>query len=208
MENLLPVPSTVANRIARCRACAEDFACTRDRHRPRPVLRISSRARICICGQAPGRLSHKSGLPFDDPSGDRLRSWMSVDRSLFYDTGLFAFAPMAFCFPGAIKGKGDLPPPLRCAELWREQVLASMPQVELHLLVGGHAQRWQLPGEQSLADAVRGWRRHLPGLLVLPHPSWRNTAWLRRHPWFEEEVVPVLRRRLREILKNRPRSKE
>ncbi len=129
---------------------------------------------------------------------------MGVDRTLFYDASLFAFAPMAFCFPGAVKGKGDLPPPPRCAQLWREQVLASMPQIEFLLLVGGYALRWHLREEGSLAEAARGWRRHLPGLMALPHPSWRNNAWLRRNPWFEQEAVPALRRRLREILDSVP----
>lgn len=130
---------------------------------------------------------------------------MGVDRTLFYDASLFAFAPMAFCFPGTAKGKGDLPPPPRCAELWREQVLASMPRIEFLLLVGGYALRWYLPEEGSLANAARGWRRHLPYFMVLPHPSWRNNAWLRGNPWFEEEAVPALRGRLREILYLEPR---
>lgn len=182
--------------IAACRACAPDFARTATAHAPRPVTRMSPTARILVAGQAPGARVHASGLPFDDPSGDRLRDWMGLDRGAFYDRRQVAILPMAFCFPGYDAKGADLPPPRRCAALWRARALALMPQVELTLLIGGHAQDWALGRKGRVTERVRDWRAHLPGLLCLPHPSWRNTAWLKRHPWFEAEVVPWLRARV------------
>ena len=183
------------DEIAACRACAGDFP-----HAPRPVVRVSPETRILIAGQAPGRRVHESGLPFDDPSGDRLRGWMGVDRATFYDHPAIGVAAMAFCFPGTDPKGGDYPPPRRCAELWRARLLAQLPKVELTLLVGAHAQAWRLGPGRSIAERVRDWRAFLPAALVLPHPSWRNTAWLMRNPWFDEEVTPYLRERVREIL--------
>ena len=182
--------------IAACRACAGELP-----HEPRPVVRVSSETRLLICGQAPGRRVHESGLPFDDPSGERLRDWMGIDRATFYGRREIGVAAMAFCFPGTDPKGGDYPPPKRCAELWRGRLLAELPKVELTLLVGGHAQAWALGrGGGPMSEVVRNWRAFLPKVLPLPHPSWRNTAWLRRNPWFEAEVVPYLRRRVGEIL--------
>ena len=186
--------------IAACRACAEEFAATRSAHQPRPVTRMSSTARLLIAGQAPGARVHESGLPFDDRSGDRLRDWLGLDRAAFYDRARVAILPMAFCFPGYDARGADRPPPPRCARIWRARALASMPQIELTLLIGLHAQAWTLPGRRSLTERVQDWRAHPPGVIPLPHPSWRNTAWLRRNPWFEEELVPWLRTRIRQIL--------
>ena len=186
--------------IAGCRACAERFAATRTAHAPRPVTRMSTTARLLIAGQAPGARVHASGLPFDDRSGDRLRDWLGIDRETFYDRSRVAVLPMAFCFPGYDARGADLPPPPLCAQLWRAWALAAMPQVELTLLIGAHAQGWALGGKRSLTERVRDWRAHLPGPIPLPHPSWRNTAWLRRNPWFEEELVPWLRARVRELV--------
>ncbi len=184
------------DEIAACRACAADLP-----HEPRPVVRVSAAVRVLICGQAPGRRVHDSGLPFDDPSGDRLRDWLGVDRATFYGHPAFGVAAMAFCYPGTAPKGGDYPPPPRCAALWRRRLLAALPDVELTLLVGGYAQRWALgPAAASMTETVRGWRDGPPGRICLPHPSWRNTAWLRRHPWFETEVVPALRARVAEIL--------
>ena len=179
--------------IRACRACAGEFA-----HEPRPVVRVSAQTRLLICGQAPGRRVHESGLPFDDPSGDRLRRWMGVSRETFYDHPAIGVAAMAFCFPGTAPGGGDIPPPGRCARLWRAPLLAALPRVELTLLLGRPAQVWAL-GERdkgSMGATVRAWRAFLPDTLVMPHPSWRNTAWLARNPWFEAEVVPYLRARV------------
>jgi uracil-DNA glycosylase len=183
--------------IRDCRACAGQFP-----HAPRPVVRVSAATRLLICGQAPGRRVHESGLPFDDPSGERLRDWMGVDRATFYGHPAIGVAAMAFCFPGTDPKGGDYPPPRRCAELWRGRLMASLPKPELTLLVGSHAQRWTLGGGsgRSLGATVAAWRDFGPAVLPLPHPSWRNTAWLKRNPWFEREVVPYLRERVDRLL--------
>ncbi len=180
-----------------CRACMGDWP-----HEPRPVVRVSPETRLLICGQAPGRRVHESGLPFDDASGDRLRSWLGVDRETFYGPKI-GVAAMAFCFPGSNPKGGDFPPPPRCAALWRPQLLAALPGVELTLLVGGYAQRWALGdgARPSVSETVTHWRDYLPQAIPLPHPSWRNTAWLRRNPWFEDEVAPYLRARVQTLLK-------
>jgi len=184
--------------IRACRACAGELA-----HEPRPVLQVSGRTRILVCGQAPGRRVHESGLSFDDPSGERLRGWLGVDRETFYGHGAIGTAAMAFCYPGTAPAGGDYPPPARCAALWRQRLIAALPEVELTLLVGRPAQLWALgsaaPG--SMDATVRAWRSFLPKVLVLPHPSWRNTAWLKRNPWFEAELTPYLRQRVAGILR-------
>ncbi len=187
--------------IAACAACARDFAATATGHAPRPVARLSPTARILIAGQAPGARVHASGLPFDDRSGDRLREWMGVDRAAFYDRSRIAILPMAFCFPGYDAKGSDLPPPRRCADLWRARALATMPGIELTLLVGGYAQRWALGGRAGVTETVRGWRALTPSRVPLPHPSWRNTGWLKRNPWFEEETLPWLRARIAQLLR-------
>lgn len=183
--------------IRACRACAGELP-----HEPRPVVAVSSATRILICGQAPGRRVHESGLPFDDPSGERLRDWMGVDRDTFYGRPEIGVAAMAFCFPGTDPKGGDFPPPRRCAELWRPRLMAALPSADLTLLVGSHAQRWAL-GERaapSMRETVAAWRLYAPKVLPLPHPSWRNTAWLKRNPWFELDVVPYLRAEVARLL--------
>lgn len=182
--------------IAGCRACAHTFG-----HEPRPVVMVSEHTRLLICGQAPGRRVHDSGRPFTDPSGDRLRAWLAVNAETFYGDERIGVAAQAFCYPGTNPKGGDYPPPARCAELWRAPLLKALAQVELTLLVGSHAQAWALGDRyRGMTDTVRNWRDHLPDVLPLPHPSWRNTAWLTRHPWFEAEVIPYLRERVRGIL--------
>lgn len=190
-----PDLARLARDIAACRRCADRFAATATAHAPRPVLRVSATARLLVAGQAPGARVHASGLPFDDPSGDRLRDWMGVDRATFYDAGRIAIAPMAFCFPGYDDRGADLPPPPVCARTWRAALMAALPQVELTLLVGAHAQRWHLGprARPRLTETVKAWREYLPDALPTPHPSWRNTAWLKRNPWFEAETAPALR---------------
>jgi uracil-DNA glycosylase len=187
----------VLSDIAACRACAPDLP-----HEPRPVVRVGEATRLLICGQAPGRRVHESGMPFTDASGDRLRSWMGVDAQTFYGRPEIGVAAMAFCFPGANPKGGDFPPPPRCAALWRPQLLAQLPKVELTLLVGGYAQAWALGGRMkaNMTETVRAWRDYAPDYLPMPHPSWRNTGWLRRNPWFEAEVIPFLRKRVEGIL--------
>ena len=184
--------------IAACRACAPELP-----HEPRPVVRVSPQTRLLICGQAPGRRVHESGLPFTDPSGDRLRGWMGLDYETFYGRPEIGVAAMAFCFPGTNPKGGDFPPPPRCAQLWRPQLLQQLPQVELTLLVGGYAQEWALGGrmQANMTQTVRAWRDYAPAILPMPHPSWRNTGWLKRNPWFEDEVTPYLRQRVEDILR-------
>jgi uracil-DNA glycosylase len=184
--------------IRACRACAGEWP-----HEPRPVVRVSRQTRLLICGQAPGRRVHESGLPFDDASGDRLRAWMGVDRQTFYGHPAIGVAAMAFCFPGTNPKGGDYPPPPRCASLWRARLLQELPNIELTLLVGLPAQRWSLGADvrASMTDTVAAWRDFLPHAIPMPHPSWRNTGWLKRNPWFEDEVAPYLRARLAVMLR-------
>ncbi len=192
----------VLEDIRACRACLGELP-----HTPRPVVRVFPETRLLICGQAPGRRVHESGLPFTDPSGDRLRDWLAVDYATFYADRRIGVAAQAFCYPGTaptVNGKagGDYPPPRRCATLWRPRLLAALPRMELTLLVGGYAQVWALGDRANvnMTETVRAWREFAPDILPLPHPSWRNTAWLRKNPWFEAEVLPYLRHRVEEIL--------
>ncbi|MEN5053193.1 uracil-DNA glycosylase family protein [Brevundimonas naejangsanensis] len=187
----------VLAEIRACRACLGLLS-----HTPRPVVMVAPETRLLICGQAPGRRVHESGLPFTDPSGVRLRDWMGVDEATFYGDARLGVAAQAFCFPGTDPKGGDYPPPRRCAELWRPRLLAELPKVELTLLVGGYAQAWALGDrvKANMTETVRAWRDYAPDILPLPHPSWRNTAWLKKNPWFEAEVLPYLRQRTAEIL--------
>jgi uracil-DNA glycosylase len=192
----------LAAEIRSCRLCTGRFAATATAHAPQPVVRLSAHAPVLIASQAAGLRAHGSGLPFDDASGDRLRHWLGVVRDAFYDRGNFTIAPMAFCFPGYDAKGGDLPPPPACAATWRQRVLAAMPQVRLTVLVGGHAQRWHL-GPAGVTETVRRWGDAGPATLPLPHPSWRNSGWLKRNPWFEAELLPVLRARVAAALQDR-----
>lgn len=187
--------------IAACRLCADRFAASATAHAPRPVLRVSPTARLLIVGQAPGARVQASGLPFDDPSGDRLRDWMGVDRASFYDTGRIVIAPMAFCFPGYSPKGADLPPPPLCAATWRGRLMAALPPMALTLLVGLAAQHWHLETRAPLTRTVRDGLGLLPRILPLPHPSWRNTGWLKRNPWFAAEILPALRAAVADCLR-------
>jgi uracil-DNA glycosylase len=196
----MPAQSFIAllREIRACQICAAHL-----QHEPRPVLRAKSSARIVIAGQAPGTRVHASGMPFTDPSGDRLRDWMGVDKETFYDETKIAVVPMGFCFPGLDAKGGDLPPRKECAPAWREKVFAGLKNVELTLLVGLYSQAWHL-GErekETLTDTVKAWRSYRPGFIPLPHPSWRNNAWIKKNPWFEEELLPHLKRRVSRILR-------
>ena len=168
---------------------------------PRPVFQIAQTARILIVGQAPGRRVHETGITFNDPSGDRLRSWMGIDRAMFYDAAKIAILPMGFCYPGTGKS-GDLPPRRECAQHWRQPLLDFLPNIALTLAIGQYAHAWHLDKRQkdSLTDTVKNWKEYLPDILALPHPSPRNNMWLRRNPWFEEDILPVLRDRVAELL--------
>ena len=172
-------------------------------HEPRPVLRESATARVLIAGQAPGTRVHKSGMPFTDPSGDRLRDWMGVEPEVFYNNAKIAIAPMGFCFPGLDSKGSDLPPRRECAQAWRADLLAAMPQIELVLVIGIYAQGWHTPGSGTLTQKVMNWRQGLdrqPQTIALPHPSWRNSGWLKANPWFAEDLLPDLRARIRALV--------
>ena len=194
----MPLEAVLAD-IAACRACAGELP-----HTPRPVVMVSPKTKLLIVGQAPGRRVHESGMPFTDPSGERLRVWMGIDAATFYGRPEIGVAAMAFCFPGTNPKGGDYPPPPRCAQLWRPKLMATLPAMELTLLVGGYAQAWALGGRTAgnMTETVRAWRDYLPQFLPMPHPSWRNTGWLKRNPWFEEEVTPYLRQRVQAILES------
>ena len=187
--------------ISACRICAARFAATATAHVPRPVVWFAPTARLLIAGQAPGMRVYQSGRPFTDPSGDRLRDWLGLDEAAFYDQSRLAIVPMAFCFPGYDAKGSDLLPPAICAATWRGKVMASLPAVRLVLAVGGAAMRWHL-GPGKVGEFMRGWQHWLDarGVLPLPHPSWRNTSWLKANPWFETDLLPVLRARVREVM--------
>ena len=208
MSELPTDPAALQRTIEACRICVERPTQRHPLpHEPRPVLRISSTARLCIAGQAPGARVHASGLPFDDRSGDRLREWMGVTRDEFYDPLRIAFVPMGFCFPGYDAKGSDMPPRRECRATWHGAVFEAVPRIELVLAIGAFAQAYHLGTRRAprMTETVMAWRDHLtrnerPRVLPLPHPSWRNTGWLRANPWFEAEIVPALRREVRGLL--------
>ncbi len=181
--------------IRACRICADILE-------PNPIVRVSATARLLIAGQAPGLRVHKSGQPFADASGDRLRGWLGIDSDTFYDQNRVAIAGMAFCFPGYDAKGGDRPPPRVCAQHWRARLLEQLPDIKLTLLVGSYAQAWHLgeAAKSNMTDTVKAWRGYAPRYVPLPHPSWRNNGWLKQNPWFERELLPTLRRRVRRAL--------
>ena len=183
--------------IRRCKLCEPELALGAN-----PVVQANINAKILIAGQAPGTKVHKTGIPFNDASGDRLRQWLGVSKDQFYDSSLFAIVPMGFCYPG--KGKsGDLPPRKECAITWRSQLLKALPNIELTLAIGQYAQQWHLPQTtaKNLTEAVKTWRNNWPHTIPLPHPSPRNNIWLAKNPWFEHEVIPILQKKVKELVK-------
>lgn len=197
--------------IHACRICADEPLRTPLPHAPRPVLQVSQTARICICGQAPGTKVHESGQPFTDRSGDRLRDWLGLDHRTFYDPAQIAIIPMGFCFPGQNEKGADLPPRPECRGKWHDHLFASMPQIELLMTIGQYAIAYHLGQDRknTLTETVCAWREYwyerelpsrVPRIMPLPHPSWRNNAWLKRNPWFEQEQLPVLRQEISRIL--------
>ena len=199
LERVTSSFSEYLETIRACRICEADM----DRS-PNPILQASASARILVAGQAPGNLADRSGRPFTDPSGVRLREWMGVSEDEFYDERRIAIAPMGFCFPGYDSKGGDRPPMKICARTWHEGLLARLPRVELILAVGGYSQSWHLdlPSSKPLAEVVRNWRHYLETSKTIPtpHPSWRNNGWLKRNSWFEGELLPVLREKVRSLL--------
>jgi len=186
--------------IKGCTLCACRFAATASAHQPRPVVWFRPGARILIAGQAPGARVHASGRPFTDRSGARLRDWTGLSEAEFYDLSRVAVVPMAFCFPGYDAHGSDLPPPPICAVTWRDRVMASLGPPRLLLLVGGAAIRWHL-GLRQVSEAVADWRGPAArGVWPLPHPSWRNTGWLKRNPWFETDLLPELQAKVRDVM--------
>lgn len=183
--------------IRACRLCEAHLPAG-----PRPVVRGRPGARLLIVGQAPGRRVHETGIPFNDPSGDRLRDWMGIDRETFYDEGRIAILPMGFCYPGTVPKQGDLPPRPECAPAWRSRLMAGLTEIRLTLAIGAYAQGFHLAGREggNLTETVRRFRDCLPEILPLPHPSPRNNLWLRRNPWFEAEVLPELRARVADLI--------
>ncbi|MEM8837150.1 MAG: uracil-DNA glycosylase family protein [Pseudomonadota bacterium] len=195
------------NTITGCRLCIDTPDRTPLPHEPRPVVVLSETARLCIAGQAPGIRVHKSGRPFTDPSGDRLRQWMGIGEDVFYDPGRLAIVPMGFCFPGFDDKGGDLPPRGECRKTWHDRIFTAMPQLELVLVIGQYAQAYHLGAKRkkSLTETVKDWRAlwedsKRPRTLPLPHPSWRNTGWLKKNPWFETELLPVLKEEVARLI--------
>lgn len=183
--------------VRACVLCAEHLPLG-----PRPVVQADSQARILVAGQAPGRKVHETGIPFNDASGDRLRAWLGISREVFYDPKQVAILPMGFCFPGTGKS-GDLPPRPECAPAWRAALLSHMQDIKLTLVIGQYAQAYHLPNEAtSVTELVQAWRKYWPHTVPLPHPSPRNNLWLKRNPWFEAELIPVLRTRVSEVLEH------
>src|SRR5690348_14001549 len=184
-----PAPNLadVLAEVRACRLCAAELPLA-----PRPVLHVSPAARLLLVSQAPGTRVHMTGLSFNDRSGDRLREWLGMSRKIFYDERRVAIVGVAFCYPGVDVKGGDLPPRRECAPRWHGQILEHLPNVELTLLVGSYAIDYYLHerSRRSMSETVHAWREHLPRYFALPHPSWRNTGWLKRHPWFERELLP------------------
>jgi len=187
--------STLVSRVQACTICAAHLP-----HGVRPVFQFNPDARILIAGQAPGRKVHETGVPFDDASGDRLRKWLGVSSKVFYDPHHFAILPMGFCYPGSVRS-GDLAPRAECAPAWRSQLLSHLGHLKLSLVIGKYAQDYHYgQSKLSLTERVKLWRDHWPCSLPLPHPSPRNNPWLKRNPWFEEDIIPILQKKIARII--------
>jgi uracil-DNA glycosylase len=185
--------SALLAEIRACRICEKYIE-------PRPIIRASATSKLCIIAQAPGLRVHETGLSFNDPSGDRLRDWLGVDRETFYDESRIAIVGMGFCFPGYDANGADKPPRKECAPAWHDKLFAILPAFPLTLLVGSYAQVRYIETKANMTDTVKNWRKYGPRYIPLPHPSWRNNAWLKKNPWFSKELLPHLRRRVRRLL--------
>lgn len=188
------ITAQLARDISRCTVCASLPLGIN------PIVQIGAQARILIAGQAPGRITHEKNIPFDDPSGDRLRSWLGVDHALFYNPDHFAIVPMGFCYPGTGKS-GDLPPRTECAAHWRAKVMQSLSHIKLTLVIGAYAMDWHMPERpnETLTETVKNWQQYWPHIVPLPHPSPRNNIWLKRNPWFAAEILPALQQRVQSL---------
>ncbi len=189
---------SLLSRVRACDICRDHLPLG-----PRPVVRVSAQSRILIIGQAPGTKVHETGIPWNDPSGDRLRDWLALDKDTFYDTAKIAIMPTGFCYPGRDPKGGDLPPRPECAPTWHGPLRQHLKGVELTLLVGMHAQVFCLGDarKRTMTETVRAWREYAPAVIPTPHPSWRTTSWARKNPWFEAELVPEIRRRIDALIK-------
>ena len=185
--------------IKACCICADVLD-----HEPRPVVRLKASVKLCIVGQTPGLRVHESGIPFNDLSGERLRDWMGVTREEFYDESKIGIVPMGFCFPGYTDKGADKPPRPECAKAWRAKFFDTVPKIPFYLAVGGYAQVYHLKGraKRTLTETVQTWRDYTPRVIPLPHPSWRNNGWIKKNPWFETELLPYLKRRVRRALRS------
>ncbi len=203
--------AALAEAIRCCRICVDRPRAAPLPHDPRPIFQVAEDVRLVIASQAPGIRAHVGGVPFQDPSGVRLRQWMALDEARFYDPHRVAILPMGFCFPGHDAQKGDLPPRPECRPAWHDTVFAGLPAVETILAIGLHSIRYHAPrlgvprpAGQGLGETVADWRRYFdrpaPRMLPLPHPSWRNSAWLNRNPWFEADLLPVLRAEVQRLV--------
>ena len=182
--------------VRACDICAKDLPLA-----PRPTLAAATQSKILIIGQAPGTRVHATGIPWNDPSGERLRGWLGVEPDDFYDVTKFAIIPMGFCYPGRLPRGGDAPPRRECAPAWHEKLLAALPNIELTVLIGMYAQNYYLQARRrTLTETVTNWREFAPAIIPTPHPSWRTTAWQKKHPWFEAELVPELQRRVAQLI--------
>ena len=192
------MPDSLGPLLAEVRAC--EVCADRLELGPRPIVQVGRRAKVVIIGQAPGRRVHESGVPWDDPSGVRLREWLGVDESQFYDPDVVALVPMGFCFPGS-GSSGDLPPREECAPLWHERLLAELPEERLDVIIGQYAQTRYIENRgKTLTETVRRWAEYLPARVVMPHPSPRNRRWIAQNPWFERDALPAIRHRVQEVL--------
>ena len=211
-----PTLNHLLARILACEACVCTPWGTPLPHPPRPVLRVSATARLLIASQAPGNLVNQTGIPFNDPSGDRLRNWLGLDRESFYDVSRVAIVPMGFCFPGYDNSGADLPPRRECRELWHDRLFEALPQIETVLAIGRYAQAYHfrrlghaLPSKAGVTEIVSRWRdfdKSRPRVIPLPHPSWRNSGWLKRHPWFATQLLSVLRAEVARLMKTQENS--
>ncbi len=187
--------NTLLTQIRACEICKSSLT-----HGVRPVLQIDPSAKILIVGQAPGRKVHESGIPFDDASGDRLRQWMGITSEVFYDSKQVAIVPMGFCYPGTGK-TGDLPPRKECAPAWRDQLLGYLKNIELTLVIGNYAKDYHLDSNKlNLTETVKNWQNYWPKFMPLPHPSPRNNIWLKKNPWFDMDIIPILQKQVKLLL--------